>query len=195
MTSELLLIEHLRTSARANRLANHRLAQAMKPLGDADFHAGRVSFFPSLAQTLDHILAVDIYYIAGMCGQADMVAQYKDFVPCGSVGEWARRQAESDDRLIALCDGLDGEAIMRTVTLDRGDHVDRNSMGRTLAHVFMHQTHHRGQVHAMLSGTSVKPPQLDEFLLPADAGLRVADMAAMGWTEAELMGGEAQSPG
>ena len=53
--------------------------------------------------------------------------------------------------------------------MDRGDHVDTDIAARVLAHLFMHQTHHRGQAHAMLSGTPVRPPQLDEFLL-ATAG-------------------------
>ena len=44
----------------------------------------------------------------------------------------------------------------------------------------------------MLTGTSIKPPRLDEFLLPADAVYRVADMAALGWTEAQLVGDQAQ---
>jgi uncharacterized damage-inducible protein DinB len=189
-------LQHLRASARANRLANHRLAQAMAPLSDEDFHAPRTSFFPSLAATLNHILAVDIYYIAGMHAEEDMAAQYDAFVPCRSVAEWAQRQAASDDKLIALCDGLDAAAAACIVPLDRGDHIDRNSMGSTLAHLFMHQTHHRGQVHAMLSGTAITPPQLDEFLLPADAPLRVAEMAALGWTEAQLVGAAAaQAPG
>jgi uncharacterized damage-inducible protein DinB len=47
----------------------------------------------------------------------------------------------------------------------------------------MHQIHHRGQAHAMLSETSVAPPQLDEFLLANDAPLRAADLAALGWKE------------
>jgi len=57
-----------------------------------------------------------------------------------------------------------------------------------LAHLLMHQTHHRGQVHAMLAGTGVKPPQLDEFLMPSDAPYRVADMAALGWREEAVYG-------
>ncbi|HEV8692000.1 MAG TPA: DinB family protein [Ideonella sp.] len=187
------LLDHLRTSARANHLANRRLAQALAQLSDEDFHAPRTSFFPSLAQTLSHLLAVDIYYIAGMRGEADMEAQYSAFVPCATAAEWSRRQGESDAKLIALCDGLDRAAVDRVVPLDRGDHIDRNSMGRTLTHLFMHQTHHRGQVQAMLAGTDVKPPQLDEFLLPADAVFRVADMAAVGWTEQQLVGSEAQT--
>jgi len=55
-----------------------------------------------------------------------------------------------------------------------------------LLHLFMHQTHHRGQVHAMLAGSSVRPPQLDEFLTASDFRDRVADMATLGWSEAEL---------
>jgi uncharacterized damage-inducible protein DinB len=34
----------------------------------------------------------------------------------------------------------------------------------TLAHFFNHQTHHRGQAHAMLSSTRVAPPSLDMIL-------------------------------
>jgi hypothetical protein len=39
----------------------------------------------------------------------------------------------------------------------------------------------------MLSSTRVKPPQLDEFLMASDARFRVADMAALSMTEADLM--------
>ena len=188
------LLDPLRTSARANHLANRRLAQAVLSLSDAEFHAPRTSFFPSLAETLNHLLVVDIYYIDGMRGEADMEARYRAFVPCATAAEWARRQDDSDARLIVLCDTLTAAAVDHVVPLDRGDHIDRNAMGRTLAHLFMHQTHHRGQVHAMLAGTAVKPPQLDEFLLPADAVYRVADMAALGWSEQQLVGSEAQPP-
>ncbi len=38
------------------------------------------------------------------------------------------------------------------------------------------------------SAPAVAPPQLDEFLMPSDAGFRVADMAALGWSEAEVYG-------
>jgi uncharacterized damage-inducible protein DinB len=39
----------------------------------------------------------------------------------------------------------------------------------------VHQIHHRGQAHAMLAGTSVAPPQLDEFFLDYDASRREND--------------------
>lgn len=184
----LTLAGQMRIQARANRLANHRLHEAMATLTEADFHAPRVSFFPSLAATLNHILAVDLYYIGALHGDAGLVRVYRDFVPAATLGELATRQRASDERLIAWCDGLDEAGCDAMVDMDRGDHVQRDRAAHVLAHLFMHETHHRGQVHAMLAGTTVAPPQLDEFLMPSDAKFRVADMAALGWREMDVYG-------
>jgi len=42
-------------------------------------------------------------------------------------------------------------------------------------------------VHAMLSGSSIKPPQLDEFIVGDDAGVRKVELDALGWSERDLM--------
>ena len=62
--------------------------------------------------------------------------------------------------------------------------IDRTD--RVLAHLFMHQVHHRGQAHAMLAGTRIAPPQLDDFLLASDAPARRADLIALAFSEADL---------
>jgi uncharacterized damage-inducible protein DinB len=183
------LLQHLRSQARANRLANRRLHAAMRPLGEAEFTAPRSGFFPSLAKTLNHILGVDIYYLAALHGEADMEAQWQRFVPAATLHELSKRQGASDERLIAYCDTLDAATLDAPVAMDRGDHVDSDIAARVLAHLFMHQTHHRGQAHAMLSGTAVKPPQLDEFLLASDARFRVEDLRLLGWNEETLLRG------
>lgn len=180
--------DQLRIQAHANRLANHRLHGAMVTLGDADFHAPRVSFFPSLAETLDHILVVDLYYVGALHREAELAMLWERFVPSKTLAGLVARQRASDERLIAFCDGLDDTGCDTIVDMDRGTHVQRDRAGHVLAHLFMHQTHHRGQVHAMLSGTAVAPPQLDEFLMPSDARFRVADMATLGWGEAQVYG-------
>lgn len=182
------LAGQLPIQARANRLANHRLHAAMAALPDTEFHAPRTSFFPSLAATLNHILAVDLYYIGALHGDAGLVRVYRDFVPASTLAELAARQCASDERLIAWCDALTDAGCAAMVDMDRGEHVQRDRAAHVLAHLFMHQTHHRGQVHAMLAGTAVAPPQLDEFLMPTDAKFRVADMAALGWREADVYG-------
>jgi hypothetical protein len=38
----------------------------------------------------------------------------------------------------------------------------------------------------MLSGTSLHPPQLDEFMLRGDAPTRVDELEALGWTEDDI---------
>jgi uncharacterized damage-inducible protein DinB len=182
------LVEQLRIQAHANRLANHRLHVAMAGLSEADLHAPRTSYFPSLAATLNHILAVDEYYVGALHGDPELPRKYHAFVPERILAGLAARQRRCDERLIAFCAALDAAGCDRIVAMDRGPHVQRDRAGHVLAHVFMHQTHHRGQVHAMLAGTTAVPPQLDEFLMPSDAGSRAADMAALGWDESSVYG-------
>jgi uncharacterized damage-inducible protein DinB len=177
------LTQYLRIQAHANRLANHRLHSAMASLSHAEFHAPRTAFFPSLAATLNHILVVDLYYVGALHGEPDLRAVLDGFAPSDELTPLAARQAASDARLVALCDALDAAALDRVVEMPRATYIQRDRAGHVLAHLFNHQTHHRGQAHAMLSGTTVAPPQLDEFMMPSEAHLRVHDMAALGWRE------------
>jgi uncharacterized damage-inducible protein DinB len=176
---------YLRIQAHANALSNQRLGRALQALDADAWAAPRTSFFPSLARTLDHILAVDHYYVGALHGDAGLRESYAAFQPCAGAEEWQRRQRASDLRLVALCEHIDPEAW---VEMPRADHVQRDRAGHVLAHLFNHQTHHRGQVHAMLAGTPVAPPQLDEFMMPSEAHLRAADMVAFGWDEAAVYG-------
>jgi uncharacterized damage-inducible protein DinB len=96
-------------------------------------------------------------------------------------------QAHVDRRLIAYCEQLRDADLGRMVTIAR-ETPQHDSRLRMLSHLFEHQIHHRGQVHAMLSGTSVKPPQLDEFFCAGESSLRAADFAELGWTETLIWG-------
>ena len=174
----------LRIQARANRLANHRLHGAMRALAPADFHAPRTSFFASLGETLNHLLVVDLYYIGALHGDPEHGLVGDRYVAAADIAALAERQRVSDDRLIAFCDGMSPAACAAPVAMDRGEgRVQRDLAAHVLMHLFMHQTHHRGQVHSMLSGTSTAPPQLDEFVMPSDAKWRTKDMAELGWDE------------
>ena len=73
------------------------------------------------------------------------------------------------------------------MSLHRTGRIQQERVEDVLSHLFQHQTHHRGQVHAMLAGTSVKPPQLDEFIVGDDAKCRTEEMAALGWSEEKVM--------
>ena len=176
------LIDTLRIQAHANRLINLRLHRAMAMLPDAEFHAPRVGFFPSLAATLNHILGVDLYYVACLEGDPGAARSWRAFVPAARVSELAERQAAVDERLIAAA-ALDPS---REVQMARHDHLQIDRAGCVLMHLYMHQHHHRGQAHAMLSGSGIAPPQLDEFMMPSESHLRADEMALLDWHEAEV---------
>jgi len=179
----------LSIQAHANRLANRRLQGALANLSTAELHARRTSFFPSLIGTLNHLLAVDLFYIAALHGEPDMAQRYGRYAPHDELAPYAAAQDASDLRLVAFCDALDAGGANADVTLDRGEgRVVHDVAALVLQHLFMHQTHHRGQVHAMLAGTQVAPPQLDEFIMRADEPFRVMDMSGLGWTEREVYG-------
>ena len=57
------LCRHFQAAARNNRWANHRLHRACGALSPGEFTAARTGFFPSIAATLNHIHAIDLYYL------------------------------------------------------------------------------------------------------------------------------------
>lgn len=175
------LLDHNRRMAANNRWSNDRLYRAVLALKPGEFEAERVSFFPSIKATLNHILAVDRLYLdfieeGGIGADAyDLSETFDD--PAALAGA----QAVSDLRLITYCQRISVRDLDRRVATDRReDGVIPERIGDILAHLFLHQIHHRGQVHAMLSGMSVKPPQLDEFLLDYDIKLRKDEVARLG---------------
>ncbi len=176
--------------ARNNRWANHRLLSACAQLLQAEFTAPRTGFFPSLSATLNHILVVDRFYIDAMEGGSLGPEAWADPEPCETLAILRKAQAEVDQRLIAVVDGLNAAGLDAIVTIHRGDRVQHERMDRLLLHLFQHQTHHRGQAHGMLSATSVPPPQLDEFFSAGEVPLRAAEFAVLGWTEDTIWGAE-----
>jgi uncharacterized damage-inducible protein DinB len=146
------LARALAIQAHANRLANRRLQAALANLSTSELHARRTSFFPTLIGTLNHLLAVDLYYIGALHGEPDGHAQYGRFAAHDELQSYVSAQEKSDQRLIAFCDKLDAAGVNRMVNMPRAEgKVQHDLAGHVLAHVFMHQTHHRGQVHSMLS--------------------------------------------
>lgn len=184
------LSQYLLTQAYNNGWANHRLYKACLQLSHDEFVAPRCSFFPSIKATLNHLLTVDWFYLDALeCEQRgeapdpDGERFFQPEQPFVTCSDLQAQQAQADQRLISYCRQLSDDQLARYVSIVRPERVQREQRLRVLAHLFEHQIHHRGQVHAMLSDTTVKPPQLDEFFCEEEAGLRADDFAELGWSE------------
>lgn len=168
--------------ARNNAWSNHRLLTVCSRLSDAELNAERTSFFPTILWTLNHILIVDWFYIDALVAGGRGRDCFADENPFSDIAALSDAQRQSDQTLLKFCENLSDADVARLVALDRGNgKTAHETAGAVLSHLFVHQTHHRGQVHAMLSGTSQKPPQLDEYHLDCDAEFRGTDFHDLGW--------------
>jgi uncharacterized damage-inducible protein DinB len=174
---------YLRAGAYNNAWANQRLLAACAQLSQADFEATRTSFFPSIQLTLNHILTVDRYYVDALEGGTLGPAAWANEVPCPLIADLNAAQGEIDRRLIAVCETLTADSVGREVRMIRKDRVQTDRADRVLLHLFQHDIHHRGQAHAMLAGTGVAPPQLDEFYMTGEARKRADELARLGTSE------------
>jgi uncharacterized damage-inducible protein DinB len=181
-------VQTYRAFAHNNAWANHRLLTACAGLSQQDFEAERTSFFPSLQLTLNHIYVVDLFYVDALEGGWLGPKAWENKIPCPSLAELKRAQTAVDKRLIAVCDALTPDLLAGIVRVNRDRRVQTERRDRLLMHLFQHQIHHRGQAHAMLSSTTVRPPQLDEFFSIAEAPLRAAEFDSLGWTEETVWG-------
>ncbi len=175
-----MLVEHFRAMARNIAWSNYRLHNACAQLSDAEYRAKRVSFFPSLPLTLSHIYLVDCYCLDALEEGGRGLGLFEQDEPFATLDELTMAQFTTDRRLMAFCYRLTAAACNRTVSLERGkDFYVNETVEAVLSHLFVHQIHHRGQVHAMLAGTSAKAPQLDEFFLAQDEPLRRHELLAL----------------
>jgi uncharacterized damage-inducible protein DinB len=154
-------MHHFRLMARYNRLANERLYETCARLTDAERKRPRPAFFQSIHGTLNHILVGDRIWLARFEGK-DVPSTGLSAILYPSFDELRAARAAEDARIEAFAAGLDANFLAR-------DFVYINNEGRKfadgatmlLAHFFNHQTHHRGQVHDLLTETGVAEPVLD----------------------------------
>jgi uncharacterized damage-inducible protein DinB len=160
------------TLAGYNRWANGLIYGAAAALADADYRADRGAFFRSVHGTLNHILVGDRIWLNRFTGEGVPPAAldailFDDFAALRSA-----REAE-DERIVRWIGGLTPEALdgpFRYVRAADGKRYEQQ-LGPALDHFFNHQTHHRGQVHALLTGLTGEAPSLDLVAYMRDVGL------------------------
>ena len=155
------LTVHFQMLARYNRIANERLYATCAQLNDAEYRKQRPGSFGSIHGLLNHILLGDRRWM-GLFENGQRVTPplnqilYDDFASLRSA------RAREDARIESFFSDLDAAFWGRSFpyTNNQGkDYVETAHIA--CSHLFNHQTHHRGQVHVMLSHAQVAPPALD----------------------------------
>ena len=145
-----------------NAFANGRVYDAAAQLSDGEYRADRGAFFKSMHGTLNHLLVADRLWLRRFTGEGDAPSRldailFEDFLELR-----AAREAE-DARIVAYVDGLTQERIaakFRYNTITNPREIEQ-PLSPALVHFFNHQTHHRGQAHAILTGLGREGPVLD----------------------------------
>jgi len=153
---------HYRVFGHYNAWANSRLYEAAGQLSTEQYRADRGAFFKSVHGSLNHLLATDRIWMQRFTGAGDAPNRL-DAILFETFAELhAAREAE-DRRIVDFVDRLDDASIAGTIKYRRVSTPEQfeQPLAPALAHWFNHQTHHRGQVHALLTGLVGKAPELD----------------------------------
>ena len=156
--------------ARYNLWQNRGLVAAAGTLSDTARREDRGAFFGSIAGTFSHLLWGDLMWLSrfdggappegGIAGSAELFPDWDDF---------RRERAATDARIVDWASGLTPEVLggeLYWYSGAAGRHVHRPfAVGVTPCCI--HQTHHRGPSHAMLTAAGARPGDTDLFLMPA----------------------------
>ena len=150
---------HFSRMAKYNAWANARLCGMARGLPDESYRRSVGAFFGSLHGTLNHLLVTDRIWMHRFTGVGDSPKTLNEilFDDLQSL-ELARQQ--EDKRIIQYVGGLSGNDIDKNLDYTMTNGVPQSHpLADLLAHLFNHQTHHRGQAHTILTVLGIAEPQ------------------------------------
>lgn len=160
---------YVKRMARYNRWQNQNLFGVADRLSDEERRRERGAFFGSIHNTLSHLMWADQIWMSRL---ADVPAP-KGGIPesVSLYPEWELLRNDRtalDQRIISWADGLHEAALAGDLTWHSA--VAKREVGKPtwllVTHMFNHQTHHRGQVHCMLTQAGGKPHDTDLAFMP-----------------------------
>lgn len=166
-------MENFRFLARFNQWVNERLYSVVAALPDDEYRREMGAYFGSVHRTLNHILVIDRMQLCRFTGDSVDDIAAGDTILHASFADLQKARETMDRHIILSVDGLDESVLGKTYTFTAKATGRKVSMiGRhILLAMFNHQTHHRGQVHCMLTqlGHSVPPLDVPVFASPPPA--------------------------
>lgn len=159
---------YLRAMAAYNAEMNRRLYAAAGRLDDATRRADRGAFWSSIHGTLCHLVWADQMWMSRFAGWAKPTVVQRD--SAGMIEDWNELRAtreDADARIGAWAATVDADWLAQDLTWFSGSAQAERRRPRTLLlmHFFNHQTHHRGQAHALITAAGEKTGDTDLMVL------------------------------
>ena len=149
----------LRRAARFNRWANRRLYDSCAALTDKQWNTALPGAFGNLRDTLAHVAEVDLLWLARAGRRLPASVKAGAAIDPATLAE--RRRA-IDDALVLWTEVLGEDDLDQVLTYVDTEGASRETrLGLALAHMFDHQTFHRGEASAMLAALGHETPALD----------------------------------
>ncbi|WP_424363735.1 DinB family protein [Methylocystis parvus] len=160
---------YVRTMARYARWQNDNLYSGADTLSEEARHQDRGAFFKSIRATLNHLLWADTMWMSRLSdfpqptvGLSGSASYFNDWEAL------KRERAAMDRRIVDWAHAigvaeLAGDLAWRSST--NTDFVKPRWL--VITHMFNHQTHHRGQAHAMITAAGAKPYITDLVIMPS----------------------------
>jgi uncharacterized damage-inducible protein DinB len=164
----MISVDYVRRMALYNRWQNENLYGTADGLADEERHRERGAFFGSIHRTMCHVLWADQTWMSRFRGTAPP-APFADLAVVHR--EWPSlkgRRSDFDAEIIGWADGLAPDWLAGTYSYFSPS-LERKTSGPRwmfVSHFFNHQTHHRGQIHCMLTQAGRKPADTDLPMMP-----------------------------
>ncbi|MGL4438599.1 MAG: DinB family protein [Bosea sp. (in: a-proteobacteria)] len=164
----MISIDHTRLMAHYNRWQNDSLYREAEALGDAARQQARGAFFGSIHGTLSHLMWGDSSWMHRFDGLEKPPGSIADSAALYAVWPQMVDARTKLDAIIIAWAGRVSEAWLADRTTwysgSQGKDVTRPNW-MLVTHFFNHQTHHRGQVHAMVTAAGGKPDATDVIFM------------------------------
>lgn len=163
--------EYCQTMARYNAWQNTGLREMIPAMSKEDLYQDRGAFFGSIMGTLNHLLWADHLWISRFDGGAGpdlSIAESTDYTPTPAV--WAADRFRMDARITLWAESVSAIDLVGDLKWYSGamKRDFEKPVALCVMQLFNHQTHHRGQVHAMLTAAGRKPNDTDLPFMPED---------------------------
>lgn len=145
-----------------NAWANTRLYDAAASLSDEAYRQDTGAFFQSMHGTLNHMYVTDTIWMSRFRGLPNPPWKLDHIAHDNPVDLRKRREALDRD-IIGFAGGLTENQLEQEFTYFTVTDPTKmtQKLSPALAHFFNHQTHHRGQCHAILTSIGAEAPSMD----------------------------------